>query len=433
MQKKIEEYFNSGIITFKTGGTISGGVPVEKSYENMTTEAIDIIDELKIDSSLEFVTTTTHEHLFGFTFHLMLPSLLGSKINERRINYPEDINIPDAVLVTTPSFLEVMRKYNVQPAINPKIIITAGSKLENKTFDYAKSIAQRVIEIYGSTETGIIAYRENPQDMLKPFRGIKILETTDDYTKISTEYSLKSPVIISDRIKLSKGMIEFEGRSGRVLKIQEKRILAQDIENFIKNSGFIEDVFCFEYDGKLAAIGVPNKKGREFLIQNDKLELVKNLKKNLRSSSEIVPQIWKFTDLIPQKTNGKIDKEKIIDLFKLNLSLPLVLSRELSKNSAAFKLCFLNNSNFFKGHFTGYPVLAGVVQLFYVNFFAKSVFGIDCSAGQIRKLKFSNIIRPAQILDLILIKTQKGIEFKYTGDDKTYSSGILPLTNIFED
>jgi len=157
------------------------------------------------------------------------------------------------------------------------------------------------------------------------------------------------------------------------------------------------------------------------------------LKKNLRSSSEIVPQIWKFTDLIPQKTNGKIDKEKIIDLFKLNLSLPLVLSRELSKNSAAFKLCFLNNSNFFKGHFTGYPVLAGVVQLFYVNFFAESVFGIDCSAGQIRKLKFSNIIRPAQILDLILIKTQKGIEFKYTGDDKTYSSGILPLTNIFED
>ena len=430
-EKLVEDFKEKGTITFKTGGTVSDGKLVEKTFANMLTEANDIAVELGIGSGLNFISTTTAEHLFGFTFHYMLPYVTGNITHTERIHYPENINFDNAVLVTTPSFLEAMRKYDSHPVKNPKIIISAGAKLETPTFEFAKTIADEVFEIYGSTESGVIAYRKTPNEKLKLFSGIKILETGKDYTKLETNYSKKSLVTVEDRIKLIDNKIEFLGRSGRVLKIQEKRIAADIMEAEIKKSDYIDSAYCFEYETKLAAFGVLSDKGKEFLLQNDKLSLTKILKSELKNKFEIVPQKWMFFDEIPKKENGKINKKFIKECFDRNLSLPLILDRNIYADFARFKIVFINNSNFFKGHFEGFPILAGVVQLFYANWFAQLAFGKDCRCGQIRKIKYSNIIRPAKVVYLEFKKTENNISYKYYDDEFIYSSGVLPLTNCF--
>lgn len=417
------------IIIFKTGGTTSEGKVVRKSSANFEKESKDICEALGLEGDLEFITTTTIEHLFGYSFYYSLPRVCGFRRNENRINYPEDINIENAVLITTPSFLEVMRKYDVKPPVNPKIIITAGARLEDETFKYAMSISERVVEIYGSTETGSIAYRTSFETKrLKLFRGIKILETGEDFTKIATEYSLESPVVIEDKIRTFGDEIEFLARAGRVLKIQEKRVMSDEIENAVKKSEYIDDVYCFEYEGKLAAFAVLNEEGKKFLLDNDKLTLTKKLKAGLQNF-EIIPQRWKFFDEIPHKENGKIDRALINEIFDLNLSLPLVLSRFIEDDFASFKLTFVKNSNFFKGHFEGFPILPGVVQLFFANWFTKLAYGVDCKAGQIRKVKFSNIIRPAEVIELELKFSEKNVSYRYLREDTVCSSGVLPREN----
>lgn len=417
------------IVIFKTGGTTANSKVVRKSAANFEKESRDICEALKLEGDLEFITTTTIEHLFGYSFHYSLPRVCGFRRNENRVNYPEDINVENAVLVTTPSFLEVMRKYDVKPPVNPKVIIAAGAKLEDETFKYAMSISDKVVEIYGSTETGVIGYRTSYETKrLKLFRGIKVLETTDDFTKIETEYSLVSPVMIEDRIKSFGDEIEFVARAGRVLKIQEKRVMSDEIETEIKKFEYIEDVYCFEYEGKLAALAVLSEVGKKFLLENDKLTLVKKLKSGLLSEG-VVPQHWKFFDEIPKKKNGKVDKEFIHEIFSLNLSMPLILSRFVEGEQAFFKLAFIKNSSFFKGHFEEFPILPGVAQLFFANWFTKLAYGIDCSAGQIRKVKFSNIIKPDEIIELELKKTEKGVVYKYLRGEVLCSSGVLPEVN----
>lgn len=419
---------DKSIVIFKTGGTISTGMSVQKTVANLEAEARDICAELGLEGNLEFISTTTEEHLFGYTFYYMLPRTCGFKRKVERINYPEDINVENAVLVTTPSFLEVMQKYNALPVIKPKIIITAGAKLEDKTFEYAMEIADKVVEIYGSTETGVMGYRTTYQTKkFKLFPGIKILEVGENYTKVETKYSKISPVTIEDKIEIYDDGIEFKGRCGRVLKIQEKRIISDEIENLIKKSEFIDDAYCFEFNGKLATLAVLSEQGKEFITNNDKLTLVKLLKQQM--ATNIRPQYWKFFDVIPRKENGKINKDFITEIFNLNLSLPLVLSRELNDNFVSFKLCFLKNSNFFKGHFRKFPILPGVAQLFYANWFAKLAFGTDYSCGQIRRIKFSKIIKPSKIVELRIKKTEKGIEYSYVCNDTAFSSGLLPLEN----
>ena len=122
----------------------------------------------------------------------------------------------------------------------------------------------------------------------------------------------------------------------------------------------------------------------------------------------------------------------ITEMCNINLSMPLVLSRELTDGCASFRLCFLNNSNFFKGHFEGIPVLPGVVQLFWASYFIKLAFGIDTHVGQLRKIKFSNIIRPTKIVELKLERVKNGINYQYQDSENVYSLGIMPAENIYE-
>ena len=415
---------NAEKFEFYTGGTTSEKKCVIKTRENFINEGQDIYEALKLEDGLEFITTTTYEHVFGVSFHLMLPMSRGYIINLDRINYPEDLTVENAVLITTPAFLEAMRKYKAVPPVSPRIIITAGAKLENETFKYAQSISKRVIDVYGSTETGVIAYRENMRKM-QLFKGIEILETSADGTTISTKYSEQEIQKIGDSIKQSGNKIEFLGRSDRILKINDKRISADELEDKIKKSELIKDCYCFERSGRLAVLAVLTDKGVKFAVKKGKPELTKNIGTHAKW--------WKFIDEIPKTKTGKIDKKTINQIFNMNLSMPLVVSRNCTKDYAEIQLCFLRSSNFFQGHFKSFPILPGVVQLFYANMFAKNVFKTDCRCGQIRKIKFANIIRPDKILNLVLQKTASGVNFKYEDSSAVYSSGILPLKSFLKE
>ena len=423
----------SELVSFFSGGTTAESRSIHRKVINVIKECKDFYEDVKLQKGLEFISTTTLNHRYGFTVHYMLPALFGYCINTERVNYPEDLNVKNALLVTTPSFLDMMCKYDYKPEVCPEVIISAGAKLEDKTFKYARSISKRVIDMYGSSETGIIGWRENENDAHKLLRGVQILECEDDYTKIATEYSENEFEVLGDRIEQTGEYIRFLARNGRILKIQEKRIDSLCMEDEIKKHHFVKDCICFENNGKIAALAALNEDGMDFILKKGKLTFIKELKSLLLKQFEVIPQRWKFIDEIPKTLNGKIDKMAIDDIFNTNLSFPLIISREFAKDRALFSLCFLSGSNFFKGHFDSMPILPGVVELYYADYFIQAAFGLNCKKGQQRRIKFANIINPDEIVNLELVKTASGVEFKYFKEDKMYSSGILPLKNWFEE
>src|SRR5574344_578847 len=397
---------NNIFINFFTSGSSGKSKCIKKSLQNLINESHDLNSQFKFSKNLEFISTTTLNHLFGVTFHLMLPLNTGNIINTDSVYYPENIKICNACLVTSPSFLEKMEKYNVKLETLPEYIISAGAKLNNSTFDYANSISKLVIDIYGSTETGVIASRMASNEKRKIFNGIKVLETGEDFTKIASEYSYNDFDILGDKIKQNGEFLELLGRCDRILKIQEKRISATELENEINKSKFVNQSYCFEFSKKIAILVSLTADGFDFAVKNGLLELKKKLKSNI--------------------------KDKFDKIFSLNLSLPLFLARRSENNYAELKLFFYKNCNFFQGHFEGFPIVAGVVQLFFANYFIQKEFGLDCHCGQIRKIKFANIIHADTILDLRLIKSEKGISFEYKSNEKIYSSGLLPCENMLK-
>ena len=121
------------------------------------------------------------------------------------------------------------------------------------------------------------------------------------------------------------------------------------------------------------------------------------------------------------------DGKRILEIFNTNLTYPYVVDFFKDADSVEFSLIFPHESNFFKGHFTDFPIVPGVVQLFFAKEFIKDTFSIDFVPEKVKKIKFSSVIKPDMPVNLELVKKETSVEFKYFGKDKIFSSGTFVL------
>lgn len=405
---------------FHTSGSSGEPKIVKKSYECVLAEGQDLAEFFKFSPDTVFVSTVTPDFMYGTTFTVMLPKVLGCKVDEERVLYPEDIkDYEKYVFVSTPSFLEKLAKYNFTFKRKPQMIISAGAKLADNVFEYLEKISHGVTEIYGSTEAGVIAYRQCARDNLKFFENVTYKNNT-----IKSPYFDEAELTLNDEIEFLQNGFVVKKRNDRIVKIQEKRVSLSEVENILNLTEFIEKSYCLKLDDKLCAAAVLTVKGREFLEKKGKLELIKILK---MSGSAALCKKWRFLHDLPVTERGKINRERITEIFNTNITYPNIIDFSINSDFAQFKLVFPLSSNFFKGHFTDFPILPGVVQLFFAKEFIKDAFNLDFVSETVKKIKFSSVIKPDTQVALTLKRKEKSIDFMFTNGDITFSSGSFVL------
>ena len=101
------------VINFYTSGSSGRAKVIKKSLYNLIKEGNDLGTELGIkNKDYTVMSTTTMCHLFGLTFHLMFPLCNGLKIYTETISQPEHVKLNNNILVSTPAFLNCIKKYN---------------------------------------------------------------------------------------------------------------------------------------------------------------------------------------------------------------------------------------------------------------------------------------------------------------------------------
>ena len=102
---------------------------------------------------------------------------------------------------------------------------------------------------------------------------------------------------------------------------------------------------------------------------------------------------------------------------------------EKTETSVTLELSIPETSPYFDGHFPGFPILSGAAQVDLVVRFAEEHFCITIDISKIKRIKFSNIIRPDNQL-VLFIKSDKGnIVFKIASPEgeTVYSSGTMTM------
>ena len=97
-----------------TSGSSGEVKDIIKSLTNLIEEARDINKTFNFGTEqLVISSTTTCSHLFGLTFGFMFPICNHHIIDTNTVEYPDKFDTKNGVLVSTPSYLDTVKKNNI--------------------------------------------------------------------------------------------------------------------------------------------------------------------------------------------------------------------------------------------------------------------------------------------------------------------------------
>nr|AGS53041.1 FIGfam138462: acyl-CoA synthetase, AMP-(fatty) acid ligase [uncultured bacterium contig00031] len=388
-------------------------------------------------------STVSHHHIYGILFSILLPFTAGTPFRRKRVQFPEELEkLTDTeyMFITAPAFLKrvVADENPISLQLKSPWIFAAGGVLNHET---AKKTSEVFgfwpVEIYGSTETSGIAWRQSDKGQeWTPFDNTQITQNAEGCLII------RSPCIKdTDGFEtadmgeiLPDGRFLLKGRIDSIVKIEEKRISLAEMENRIVQSGLVSDVCVLALESKrqyLAAAMVLNDKGKEKFCGFEKMQINTFWREYLMQyfDSTVIPKRWRYPKTLPTDEQGKTIRKAIADLFN-DIKFHCKKIVEKTDKSITVEFSVPDTSPFFDGHFPGCPILPAVAQIDIVLSVASQHLGTFKVLSGIRKVKFSSIIRPNIPLVLWVEKDGNNISFKiYNPNDKaiTYSSGTLML------
>lgn len=280
-------------------------------------------------TSRKLVTTVSQHHIYGFLFGISLPFTLGTPFRRHRVEFPEEFQAMSDetyIIIATPAFLK--RTVEVEeslPMKNVWIFSSGGAVSPELAVQTGKLFNFYPLEVYGSTETSGIAYRQQNKDGLvwTPFDNAKIWLGDDGCLRIISPY-IKDPAgfATADLAEmLPDGKFLLKGRSDSIVKIEEKRISMTEIENRLLETGLVNDVkvvaLMNEVRQYLAAAVVLNDEGKKKFADTEKFYINKYFHDFLMKYFEnvVIPKKWRFLDALPVDVQGKKHKNEIIALF----------------------------------------------------------------------------------------------------------------------
>ncbi len=312
------------LILFTSGST---GIPkpICKPIVLLEKEVHLLIEHLLADQLIELViATVSHQHLYGLTFKVLLPLLSGIPFESKKVQYHEQLCLyPEgALLVASPAFLK--RLDSNLPSKAFAMILSGGGPL---TYDEAQHVKHCLFnlprEIYGSSETGVIASRRQcykNQPWLN-FPPIKIVPTSDGAVVYSPLCGVLS-VVLSDTVELLDNGFHLLGRKDRVIKIEEKRVSLSEVEERLKALPNVVDAAVIVLDQSssfiLGACLVLSVDGQSELSDLGRYALFQCWRQTLKEVLEFVaiPKKWRVINELPYNERGKMCYDELERLFK---------------------------------------------------------------------------------------------------------------------
>lgn len=424
-----------------TSGSTGEPVRIDKTIRQLENEvdALELTFGNEIPKDVAFYRSVSHQHFFGMPFGLYWAVSRGSKLSRIAIKGGHEWNTESPqVLITSPSFLKSIvetadQHKNIGAGI--RSIFSAGGVLEDSIFSKIIEITKtRVVNIYGSSETGHIAWKSSPIMSWCVQVGVEFKKPIEDVLEIKSKFCPTNDWFpTSDLARQDGNSFEILGRADRIIKIEGTRVSLSQLVASIKESDLVDDCLISDLEnGRRSQVGAVLKLsplGLRALEADGRLRLVNSLKDSLRGkvNSIAIPRRWRFVDEFPRNSLGKVVKADLDGLFSEGLKAPIVISRQAHVHSVGLVLDMLKSLDCFNGHFDDFPVVPGVALIEWAIGAAKDLLPKDSAFAGMSQVKFQNFIKPNQVIHLKLELNPEtmNLKFQYHNASAIYASGIL--------
>jgi acyl-coenzyme A synthetase/AMP-(fatty) acid ligase len=307
-------------IDFFTSGSTSRPKRIEKTLAMLESEAAAL--EKTWGPALDRATTVgmvTHQHIYGLAFRVMWPLLAGRAFSARMHHSWEavaaELGGPTA-LVTSPAHLtRIGGLPALAPTNRPLMIFSAGAPLPiAATREAAAILGATPTEIFGSTETGALAWRSSMRDdeLWQPLPGVETSATEEGLLRVRSEFASSTGWCdLADRVDIApEGRFRFRGRADRVAKIEGKRVSLPQIERDLAATPWIADALVTAVPPErsfLGVVAVLTKSGHDEIARLGKFRFERMLRRALAATQDaaVLPRRWRFVEHIPTDGMGK--------------------------------------------------------------------------------------------------------------------------------
>lgn len=368
--------------------------------------------------------TVSHQHIYGLLFRLLWPLAAGRPIAAQRVAYIEDLAAlaGPLTLIASPAHLKRLQNLPAAPRQLLAVFSSGGPLPAEALTPCFQHLGQTPIEVYGSSETGGVAWRQRAPGSQEDaaWRALPGVSWRLEGERLL----LRSPHLeagsdwfeAQDRAR-AEGPDAFVllGRADRIVKIEEKRVSLAAIEAALMASGAIEALRLVLLPGRRQELGVVlvpadwtavDAQGRAAWLALLRARLEPLLEATVR------PRRWRLVSELPSNSQGKSTQAALLALFDPLRPPARVLERDAK--AALLRLDVEARLPAFDGHFVGHPVLPGVVQLDWVERFGRELFAQlqPCCTGA-SQLKFQQVITPGLQIELRLDCAADGSELRF--------------------
>ena len=310
---------NSTMFSLYTSGTSGQPKYITKTYDNILSELQYLEELVGIRTNHAVVTVVPFIHIYGLLFGILLPCRVGatmvacSKILPSNIlNTVEDHQAN--FLVASPVHYESLVKIDDCAPLNKlQYAISSGAPLrESVALQFFEKTNVAILEVYGSTETGGIAYKkwQSAGQQLHFFPYV-----VRDETLREGELRIQSPAIsphlhdgwykTGDYITMNDdGSFSIKGRQQHLIKFAGKRIFATQLEEELKALPIVKDAAVV----RIVDTSAKGERAVAFVCANDNVN-EDDVKKTFAKTSSNASVIHKFflQNPILLNHNNKVD------------------------------------------------------------------------------------------------------------------------------
>jgi len=357
-------------IVFFTSGSSGQAKPINKTFLQLVTEVelleatfgkaldgfgVDNVDIARGDNqrpSAIVMATVSHQHIYGLLFKLLWPIWSGRHLHLSAFSYPEHLvqQIKSyqknkhaqrkICLISSPAYYHRLLTDNVlvQVKAHFSTLFSSGGPLSADAAIVLKnSLKTAPIEVFGSTETGGIAWRQRDaidDELWQVFRGIKCRNDNDEQrltilspylicNNLSGDVSANNWYQPDDRVELIDAQrFKLLGRTDRIVKIEEKRCSLDELGLYLLKHDWVEHAYVLLLTkhakrNVLASVVVLSAKGKLALASQKKFTFDRQLKTHLKQYVEaiVLPRKFRYLESLPYNSQGKLNKKQLEHLF----------------------------------------------------------------------------------------------------------------------
>ncbi|RYZ36340.1 MAG: 4-coumarate--CoA ligase [Myxococcaceae bacterium] len=393
------------------------------------------------------LATVSHQHIYGLLFRVLWPLASGRPFDAHGLPYPEDIVAAlrpgPALLVASPAHLKRLPASLDWASVRGHLrgLFSSGGPLSPEALQACRELLGRApVEVYGSSETGGVAWRRRDTGDAASWRVMPGVEVrTDDDGEV---LAVRSPHLdlpegawftTEDRAKAVPGGFELLGRRDRLLKLEEKRVSLSAMERALVDGGLVREARVLPLaDGHrvtLAVVAVPEPAGWRLQEAGGRRSLNQALREKLAPhfESSALPRRFRYLEAMPVNPQGKSTEAALAALFDPRRPPFQVLER--APERVLLSVEAQEGSPYFDGHFPGTPVLPGVVQVEWALLLGREHFALPPDFLRLETLKFQQVIPPGTHLTLELTWAAESgrLGFKLTSAAGAHASGRIVL------